>query len=105
MDRDKSIVGDDVLTAGTGEAHRMPVVVDGDVRGTQQKKPRLRRPARLRNHAAEELPLRVVATTTKAARTGNDIAAVHRLCPRHRRVGTGRKRAAIAPDLLLRLFR
>ena len=43
-----------------------------------RKKPGLRRTAGLRNHAAEELPLRIVAAAAEAARSGNQIAAVDR---------------------------
>ena len=81
----------------------MPVVVDGAVGAAQEKKSGLRRSVRLRDHATEELPLRVVAAAAEAASAGELVAAVHRHCLSDRGVAAGRERAAVVPDLVLRL--
>jgi len=68
---DERVAGNDVLAAGAGESHGVPVVVDGAVGAWQKKKSRLRRRSSgLRDHAAEELPLRIVAAAAKTSRTG-----------------------------------
>jgi hypothetical protein len=105
MQGDEGAAGDDALAAGAGEPHHAPVVLDRDVGGAEQEEAGLRRPLRLRDHAAEELPLRIVAAAAEAARTGHDVTAVDRLGLRDRRVGAGRKRAAVLPDLVLRSLR
>ncbi len=105
MGGDEHIPGHDVLAAGAGEPHGVPVVVDGAVTGGQQEKSGLRRAARLRDHAAEKLPLRVVAAAAEAPYAGEAVAAVggHRLP--HRGIAAGGERVAVAPDLILRLAR
>ncbi len=66
MGGNEHVPGDDGLAAGAGEPHRVPVVVDRAVGGRQQEESRLRRRSRLRNHAADELPLRIVAAAAEA---------------------------------------
>src|SRR5262249_15677012 len=82
----------DVLAAGAREPHGVPVVVDDAIGAAQKEKSRRRGCARLRNHAAEELPLGVVAAAAKTADAGAPIAAVnhHRLSDR--RIGPGGER-------------
>ena len=83
----------------------MPVVVDDAVGAAQKEKSRRRGCARLRDHAAEELPLRIVAAAAKAPHAGEPIAAVDRHRLADRRIGPGGERGAILPDLVLRRFR
>ena len=101
MARHESVFGDDGFAPRSGQAHRPPVIVDSDVGGAQREKSRQRRAARLRDHAAEKLPLRVVAAAAETARAGNAIAAIDRDRLRHRRVGTGRERVTVVPDFVL----
>ena len=81
----------------------MPVVVDGAVGAAQEKKSGLSRAIRLRDHAAEELPLRIVAAAAEAAGAGQPVAAVHRHRLSDRGIAAGGERVAVLPDLVLRL--
>jgi hypothetical protein len=67
-----------VLAAGAGEpiVCQLSSMVQSALRS--EKKTGLRRADRLRDHAAEELPLRVVAAAAEAAGAGQPVAAVHR---------------------------
>jgi len=105
MGRDEHVAGDDVLAAGARKPHGVPVVVDDAIGAAQKEKSRRRGCVRLRNHAAEELPLRVVAAAAKTPDAGEPIAAVNRHRLADRRIGPGGERGAILPDLVLRRFR
>src|SRR5262249_61103897 len=76
----------------------------GAVGGAQQEKSRRRRSIRLRDHAAEELPLRVVATAAEACNAGEPIAAIGGDGAGDRRIGAGGERVAGVPELVLRRF-
>ena len=71
----------------------------------RRKNPGFGAPSGLRNHAAEELPLRIVAAAAEAAGARHQIAAVRRDRLRYRGVGPGGERTAVAPDLVLRRAR
>ena len=60
--------------------------------------PRLRRSAWLRNHAAEELPLRIVAAAAKVSGAGEPVAAVGGDRLPDRRVGSGGDGVAMGVD-------
>ena len=81
----------------------MPVVVDGAVGAAQEKKSGLHRAIRLRDHAAQELPLRVVAAAAEAAGAGEQVAAVHCHRPSDRGIAAGGERVAVLPHLVLGL--
>src|SRR6266542_4221352 len=70
MGGNERVARDDVLAAGAGQAHGVPIVVDAALAGAQEKKSRLRGFVRLWDHAAEELPLRVVAAAAKTSHAG-----------------------------------
>ena len=105
MDGDEHVADHDVLAAGAREPHRVPVVVDAAVGRGHEEKSRLGRTVRLRDHAAEKLPLRVVAAAAEASRPGQPVSAVRRDCVSDRRIGPGGERAAVVPDLVLRRAR
>jgi hypothetical protein len=105
MGGDEHVPRDDVLAAGAREPHGVPVVVDDAIGAAQKEKSGLRGCAGLRDHAAEQLPLRIVAAAAKAPRAGEPIAAVHRHRLADRRIGPGGERGALLPDLVLRRFR
>jgi len=104
MGGNEGVASDDVLAAGAREPHRVPIVVDGAVGGAQQEKSRRRSSIRLRDHAAEELPLRVVATAAEASNAGEPIAAIGGDGAGDRRISAGGERGAVLPDLVLRRF-
>src|SRR5262249_48921065 len=115
MGGNEGVASDDVLAAGARKPHRVPIVVDGAVGGTQQEKSRRRSSIRLRDHAAEELPLRVVATAAETPHAGEPITAIggDGAGDRRkgggggggdRRMGAGGERGAVLPDLVLRRF-
>src|SRR5262245_56373988 len=106
MSRNEEVVRHDVLAAGPGEPHRVPVVVDPGILAWHQKKARLCRlgGADRWDHRGEKVPLCIVATASEAPHSGGPVTAVgcHRLADR--RIGSRGNGPGIGPKFLLGLF-
>ena len=105
MGRNESVPGNDILAARPGQAHGVPVILDDAVATAQQEKPGGRCPIRLRDHAAEKLPLAIVAAAAKAADAGQPVAAIDGDGTSDRRIGAGGQRGRILRHLVLRHLR
>jgi hypothetical protein len=105
MGRNECVPSNDILAARPGQSHGVPIVLDDAIVTAQQEKPGRRRSVRLRDHAAEKLPLGIVAAAAETPNAGQSIAPIRGDGASDRRIGAGGKRGGVLPHLVLRRLR